>query len=124
MTAPKRRFPTGCPEIGLTIRVGESAKLGHWDPQRQEIVVSPHQPEAGMHVVLLHELLHAVDDALVAAGVTARRTSHRWIESAAPNLLLALVTAGVYTGIGRDEMLRFYRKNARGNRRHRKERAR
>lgn len=114
------KLPKGCPEIGLTIRVGRpegGCGLGHFDPAKREIVVSPNQPRAGMHVVLLHELLHAVDEAMVGAGVTRRRTSHRWIESAALNLLLALVTAGLYRGVDKAELLAFYAGRGRRKRR-------
>lgn len=105
-----RRFPTGCPEVGLSIRIGDTdAKggLGYFDPAKMEIVISPNQPHVAKHVILIHELLHAVDDALVSTGLTTRRASHNWIKNAAPNLLTLLVTAGLYRGVDKDELLNF-----------------
>jgi hypothetical protein len=92
--------------------VGEGwGRLGYFDERTGRIVIGSEQPEPGKHIVLLHELLHLVDATMRQAGVTKRRADHRWIESAAPNLLALLVLSGLYTGISREELLAFMRES-------------
>lgn len=83
--------------------------LGHFDERTGTVVIDPDQPEVGKHIVLLHEFLHAVDTQLILTGITRRRADHRWIASAAPNLLALLVLSGMYTGVRRRELLAFMR---------------
>ena len=92
--------------------VGEGwGRLGYFDERTGRIVIGSEQPEAGKHIVLVHEILHLVDSMMRQAGVTRRRADHRWVESAAPNLLALLVLAGVYTGVSKSDMLAFMHDN-------------
>jgi hypothetical protein len=90
----------------VTDRRREGA-YGYFDERTGRIVIDPRQPEVGKHIVLLHEFLHLVDSQMRQTGVTKRRADHRWIESAAPNLLALLVLSGLYTGVSRDDLLAF-----------------
>jgi hypothetical protein len=93
----------------VEIREGPTKELGHWDPKKGEIVIRPNQPEPGKHVVLMHELLHMVDDLLVQQGITKRRMPHDWITHAAPNLVGLLAAAGLYRGVTPRQFQRFVR---------------
>lgn len=107
------KTPITIRELGDPIHIVEEpvgdgwGRLGYFDERTGKIAIGSEQPEAGKHIVLLHELLHLVDSTMRQAGVTKRRADHRWIESAAPNLLALLVCSGFYTGISKDELLRF-----------------
>jgi len=76
----------------LSVRLGtpDPDALGHFDPRTGEIVIDPAQSYAARLAVLVHELLHAVDEQIVASGITRERISHTWITHAAPHLLAAL----------------------------------
>jgi hypothetical protein len=67
--------------------------LGYWDPG-VEVVIEENQPELGKLIILVHELLHVIDDHLVAAGVTKRRTQHEFIRNAAFPLVAMLAQNG------------------------------
>jgi hypothetical protein len=107
------KTPISIRELGEPITiveepVGDSwASLGYFDERTGKIAIDSRQPEAGKHIVLMHELLHLVDATMRQSGVTKRRADHRWIESAAPNLLALLVCAGLYKGITKAELLAF-----------------
>lgn len=76
----------------LSVRLGtpDPGALGHFDPHAGEIVIDPAQSHVARMTVLVHELLHAVDEQLVASGITRERINHTWITYAAPHLLAAL----------------------------------
>jgi hypothetical protein len=75
----------------MSVRTDAKARgrLGYLDERTGEIVIRADQPHVQKCIILLHELLHAVDAQLVGR-VTKRRASHDWITHAAPNLLAAL----------------------------------
>lgn len=74
----------------ITVRTAAKVKgLGYLDERTGEIVISDKQPRIAKFVVLMHELLHAVDCQLVGR-VTKRRVAHDWITNAAPTLLALL----------------------------------
>lgn len=84
-----------------------SKGLGYTDESTGTIVIDSRQPEAGKHVILLHELLHLVDAMLVQSGLRKRRVDHEFIRHAAPNLLLVLVAAGMWKGLDFDDLADF-----------------
>ena len=81
----------------LTVRLGapQPGAIGHYDRRAREIVISPALSHAGRIVVLVHELLHAVDEQIVASGETRHELPHEWITAAAPQLVAALSALGV-----------------------------
>jgi hypothetical protein len=112
--AKRLELPIEIRELGDTIRIEErdlESCLGFFEEHTGTVVLKRGLPEVGRHLVLLHELLHAVDAALLAAGITKRRINHGWIESAAPALLAMLVCAGRWRGPAKDEVLRFLAEN-------------
>jgi hypothetical protein len=108
------KTPINIRELGDPIHIVEEpvdpetwGRLGYFDERTGKIAIAQNQPEAGKHIVLLHEFLHLVDAQMRSAGITKRRADHRWIESAAPNLLALLVLSGLYTGLSKEELLGF-----------------
>jgi hypothetical protein len=99
----------------ITIREGRvpGGGLGACHTGTGEILIDPDQPEVGKHVTLLHELLHLVDEQMRRCGITRRRIDHRWVESAAPNLLALLVFAGLYRGVSTKDLAAFMAKHMR-----------
>lgn len=98
------------PHLGITIKEAKLNKLGHWDPKRKEIVLSTKQKSwVGKNITLLHEIIHATDDAMIGAGIRKKRISHNWIENASMNLLLFFVLAGLWRGISKKQIVRFYK---------------
>lgn len=93
---------------GILIRIGHPGSgLGHFNPQVGEIVIDADQPYAGKHIVLVHELLHVVDEMLVSCGHRKRRVSHDWISKAAPNLLACLIETGQWRGLSIEDLTEF-----------------
>jgi hypothetical protein len=96
------------PNLGITIREGDTVKLAHYNEQTGEIVIRRDLPRVGKHISLIHELLHAADVAVLNSGETKRRIPHAWITNAAPILLLMLVELGVYPEVTALQMKRFF----------------
>ena len=85
------------------------SKLGYWDPKRKRIVVSSRISGPAAHTILLHEILHVCECAMLDAGVIRARPPHDFITSLAPNLLLVLMGAGLWRGgLSLDKFARFY----------------
>lgn len=93
--------------IAIVQRKPPTGALGAFDERTGEVCIDPDQPEVGKHAVVLHELLHLVDAQLRQVGITKRRADHRWVESAAPNLLALLVLGGFWKGVSKKELLAF-----------------
>ena len=75
---------------------------GFWhitDESAGEVVLRPGLPPVGEFIVLVHELLHAMDDLLKANGTTSRRVAHAWIEGGAFGLATLLIFLGVVRGL-------------------------
>lgn len=68
---------------------------GVWDAKDGTITIAPDAPEIAKWDVLLHEMLHAVDDATTAPNGRARRVPHWWIEQAAPMLFELMACSGM-----------------------------
>jgi hypothetical protein len=113
----KRKLPKGIPAYGISIRMGRAKGgcLGHFEMPSREIVIDPTQPWCSQNITLLHELLHAVDQGLIDAGLRTRKISHAWIEHASMNLWMFLVHAGLWRGVSSEEAQRYYRTHRRKN---------
>jgi hypothetical protein len=90
---------------GLRLTVKGCDGLGFFDETTGEVRINPNQPEPMQHVILLHELLHAVDAQLVAMGITEERAPEAFIASMAPNLLYILASLGLYSGVDEDGIM-------------------
>lgn len=101
MSKKKRKdiFNQSTRRLGMRITVrtkkATDGPLGHYDPRIGEIAVRDGQPEVAKFVILIHELLHAVDIQLKASGLTKRTLPHAWITHGAPNLLAVLAALDV-----------------------------
>lgn len=98
-------------DVRVEVPTRKGARYGYWQPGTGVLVVSPRQPVIGQHVTLLHELFHALDDLMLQNKIIRRRSDHRWIDSAATNLLAMLVLLGIYRGVTKRQMLRFMRQH-------------
>jgi len=86
--------------------------LGHFDRNTGEIAIRKDQPEAGKHVILLHELLHFTAEVLIQGRVIKRQPDEAFIANAAPVLLLMLVRAGLWTGVSYRQLKAFMQKQS------------
>ena len=105
-----KEFQITCFSDPITVREGvpeDENALGSFNEKTGEMLIHPNQPEEGKHIILIHELLHLVDAMLVQAGVSEKRVNHKFITTAAPGLLMALVSSGFYTGISLEGLLKF-----------------
>ncbi len=96
--------------LGRPIRVSERrlhGPLGSFNTETFEVLVEAGQPVVGKHVVLLHEFLHLVDEAMRRSGVRKRRMDHALIRSLAPNLFVVLASAGIWRGVSKAQAIRF-----------------
>jgi len=69
--------------------------LGYFDESTFEIVLDSEQPEAGKLVILLHELIHASETAMLQWGVMDERLSETAVEAMSMFLSTALARLGV-----------------------------
>ena len=71
----------------LTVRTSNDTRgaLGYFDGE--SIVIKDDQSRVAKFVILIHEILHAVDRQLIVHGIRKRQVDHAWIINAAPNLL-------------------------------------
>lgn len=93
--------------VSIAVRYASAGELpdgakGFWrttDESAGEVVLRPGLPPVGEFIVLVHELLHAMDDILKANGSTSRRVAHAWIEGGAFGLATMLIFLGVVKGL-------------------------
>lgn len=79
----------------VRIREKELRNLsGQWDPERWEILLHTDQTECERGVVLIHEVLHCLEDTFKVQGKLKRGISHAFIEDAARNLYWLLMQLG------------------------------
>ena len=78
--------------------------LGCWDEKTGTIMVDKDSPEPGKHIVLIHEILHLAETALIQGGIIKDRIDHEFISNAAPMLLWSFVESGYYTGVSKEEL--------------------
>lgn len=97
--------------VGVIIREGEVEGLGCYDEKTCTVTIKPGLPQVGKHIIVLHELLHAVDAQMLATGLTKRRIPHEWIKNAAPTLLTLLISTGFWDGPSLSECKRFFDEN-------------
>ncbi len=69
------------------------------DYAAQQITICRTAPAVEKHILLLHEFLHYTAHALYHEGVISAQPSEEFIINAAPELMLLLISAGVYDGI-------------------------
>lgn len=103
------QLPTkiGALGVDITVRYASAGELpadakGFWrttDKSAGEVVLRPGLPPVGEFIVLVHELLHAMDDILRANGTTSRRVAHAWVEGGAFGLATLLIFLGVVKGL-------------------------
>lgn len=74
------------------------------------VAINPDQPEAGKHVVLIHELLHVIEKLLIRNKIIKRRVDHEFITNAPAALLHILTYLGFYKGISFKQLTRFMKK--------------
>ena len=91
-----------------------NGKLGYIDFQRREVVIEQRQPLVGKHIIVLHELIHAVTQHCIEAKLI-RRQPERFVESLAGGLLPMLALSGLWKGLRPADVRKFY-KPARGTR--------
>jgi len=73
--------------------------LGRFDLDSGTITIREDQPEAGKHVVLLHELLHFTAELMVQHHMIRKHPDESFITHAAPVLLNLLVRSGLWNGL-------------------------
>lgn len=92
----------------VTVRYAEPGELpggvrGSWSPSSDgesgTVLLRPGMPPVGEAVILVHELLHLVDEAMVATGASPDLVPHEWVEGAAFGLASILIHLGVIRGV-------------------------
>lgn len=103
------RIPSTIDALGVSVHVRYARKgelpegvKGSWRTTGEasgEVLIRRGLPAAGRVVIVLHELMHAIDDMMVANGTTKRRIPHTWIEGGAFGLAALLVHLGAIDGV-------------------------
>jgi hypothetical protein len=97
--------------VPVTIPVEEmelgDGKLGYLDRQTMKIAIHSDQPEAGKHLILLHEMIHAVVENMQGQGLCRRIPSESFVANLAGGLFGMLATSGMWVGVSPEEALEF-----------------
>lgn len=68
------------------------------------ITIDKSLPEVLKPIVLLHEILHIVDDSLHLLKITRRPIPHKWIIGGAPRLAILLAASGAFHGLSKKQV--------------------
>jgi hypothetical protein len=82
-------------------------KLGEAHLGTGEIRIERDQPEAGKHVILLHEMLHIAEERLCQCGILGKPSPEAYIEHMAFTLFAMLAGSGLWNGMNLDDVERF-----------------
>lgn len=93
----------------ITIRRGPTTNgaLGQWDETTGTITLAPDQHPVGELIILVHEMLHAVETMLLQNGAIAARVDHEFIGAGAFGLATLLIHSGVCSAITPEQWLDF-----------------
>lgn len=84
-------------------------KLGYLDTDAMRIVIHSQQPEAGKHLILLHEMIHAVAENMKAQGLCKRQPAEDFVANLAGGLFGMLAASGMWVGVSPEEAMEFMR---------------
>lgn len=87
---------------------GRNRALGCLDMERMRICIRPGQPKVGAHQVLLHEIIHAVEQNMLAVGALDSELPEEFVKEFAGGLLPVLALSGLWPGLTREELKAFY----------------
>ncbi len=79
-------------------------KLGYWDSRVPEIVIHSEQSHGQKHIVIIHEILHLIEDFLIGNKIRKKRLGEETITQMAPLLLAHLVGAGLYPSVSTEQL--------------------
>lgn len=85
-----------------------SGPLGYFDGKAEEIAIEKDQPEIGKWIILIHELIHAIDEQYVSRGLYKQRLTEKQVESISAGLFACLTLSGGLPVYGDDEVIKFY----------------
>lgn len=98
----------GVPVIAaVTEETLAGGKLGYLDAGAMRIVIHSQQPEAGKHLILLHEMIHAVAENMKAQGLCKRQPSEDFVANLAGGLFGMLGASGMWVGVSPEEAMDF-----------------
>jgi hypothetical protein len=80
---------------------------GQYDPTTGTIIIEKDQPEAGKHIILIHEIFHLIEHLCIDEGLIRDRVDHDFVTYAAPILLKFLVDMGLYTKVTAEQLHEF-----------------
>lgn len=93
----------------------KDGKLGYIDFEKKEIVIEERQPAAGKHIILLHEILHFVDEQSLSYFCYKRGLTEKQVTYLASGLLPILVYSGLLKGITKKQMGDFIKEASSSN---------
>jgi len=81
--------------------------LGCWDSDNATIFIHQDQPSMGKWIVLIHEMLHMIEDQLKGHGVIPGRVDHDFITCASSLLFGWMGMSGLLNGVRVEDALAF-----------------
>ena len=98
---------------GITIAHGKAGDgydaRGHYDPATKSIVIDGSCSPVGEAVIVIHEMMHAAECALIEADVFKRHVNRQFIHAASFGCALALAKAGALRGVTAEDVVAFMR---------------
>lgn len=103
------KLPIKLEELGgITVEHGDAGGArGFYNPETKQIVIDSHCSPVGEAVILVHEMLHAAECALIEAGVFKRHINHQFVHAAAFGAVFALGRAGALRGVTPEDLEAF-----------------
>ena len=83
--------------------------LGYYDPKGERIALEEGQPELGKWIVLIHEVLHALDSQNVANGLYKRKLTEEQVTYLASGLFASFALSGGLPKFNKRTIINFFK---------------
>lgn len=105
---PKKVLVAGNRWIPVKQKNVDGGKLGYWDADKQEIVISKHLSELGKFIILIHEIIHVLDAQNVANKLYKKNLSENQVTYLSAGLFATLSSSGILDGFTAKQVRDFY----------------
>jgi len=105
---PKKVLVSGNKWIPVKLRDVENGKLGYWDSEKEEIVISKHLSEMGKFIILINEIIHVLDGQNVANKLYKKSLTENQMTYLAAGLFATLSLSKMLDGFSKKQVMDFY----------------
>lgn len=99
-----------CDGVDIPVNIKSIRSLGLWSERDATITINPKSAEYERWIILIHELLHAIETQLIQGGIISRRVGEPFVQHASCLLVGILAQNDLFTPIPSDVARRWVRK--------------